>query len=101
MKKQEFVDYIAEQRGITKKEASDYVSIVFDSLSELILDGEEVHVRGFGIFGTKERASRKSCDMFGKGNTSGEVMLDVPASRKIFFKPGINIKNAVIEKYKK
>ncbi len=101
MKRQEFVDYIAEKKGLTKKEAAEYVEVVFGSLSELILDGEDVHVRGFGVFGTKDRAPRKSCDMFGKDNTSGKKMVDVPASRKIYFKPGINIRNAVLEKYKK
>lgn len=101
MKKQDFVDYIAKNKGLTKKEAAEYVAVVFDTLSELVLNGEEVHVRGFGIFGTKERASRKSCDVFGKDNSKGKEMIDVPASRKIFFKPGIILKNAIIEKYKK
>lgn len=101
MKKQDFVDYIAETRGLSKKDAAECVENVFDSLTELVLAGEEIHVRGFGVFGTKERAPRKSCDMFGKDNTAGKTMLDVPASRKIFFKPGIILKNAVIEKYKK
>jgi|GEM_PF-1322571 len=101
MNKQDFVDYIVDKKGVSRKDAQEYVSVVFDSLSEIILDGGEVHVRGFGIFGTKARASRKSCDMFGKNNTAGKKMVEVPASRKIFFKPGVNLKTAIIEKYKK
>ncbi len=98
MKRQEFIDYIAEKQNMTKVDAAKSIDVVFDSLKELILDGEEINVRGFGIFGTKERASRKSVDAFSSDKTN---MIEVPASRKVFFKPGPILKNAVIEKYKK
>lgn len=62
MNKPEFVDYVAEELGTTKKDTKVYVDAIFDSIAALLDQGEEVNFNGFGKFTMEnvEAATRRN-----------------------------------------
>ena len=58
MTKAEFVDKLAEKGEITKKLASDTIDLVFSSVSEVLVAGEEISIPGFGKFSVATRKAR-------------------------------------------
>ena len=58
MTKAEFVDKLAEKGEITKKLASDTIDLVFSSISEVLVAGEEISIPGFGKFSVATRKAR-------------------------------------------
>jgi nucleoid DNA-binding protein len=53
----EFLRSIQRAKSLTKKDASELVTIVFESLADCASQGK-VHVPGFGVFETKEHRAR-------------------------------------------
>jgi nucleoid DNA-binding protein len=100
MKKKDLVAYIADKSGFTKKDSELMLDCIFDSIAELVADGKEVQVNGFGAFGIKDRAARKSIDIMGVKNDSPRSMIDVPAAKKVYFRVGSTLKRKVDEAYK-
>ena len=78
-------------RGIPLRDASACVDAVFDTLAESLSRGERVELRGFGSFFVKDVKARKST-LAANGN--------VPAHRKIVFRPAQKLKLAVWNKVK-
>jgi DNA-binding protein HU-beta len=58
MTKSEFVDKLAEKGEITKKLASDTIDLVFSSVSDVLVAGEEIAIPGFGKFSVVTRKAR-------------------------------------------
>ena len=58
MTKRELSKNIAEKYDINQNAAAHIVEDVFNMISDSIAAGERVSIGGFGIFDTKERASR-------------------------------------------
>jgi nucleoid DNA-binding protein len=58
MTKSEFVDKLAEKGEITKKLASDTIDLVFSSISDGLVAGEEISIPGFGKFSVVTRKAR-------------------------------------------
>jgi len=44
--------------GVYQKDASKIVNIFFNTISNAILKNDRVELRGFGVFGSKERDAR-------------------------------------------
>lgn len=80
MNKQEFVFYVAEKNDITKTAAKEYVDMVFDTLGEVLVNGENVKIVGFGNFEQRERSART-----GRNPQTGESM-PIPASKNVGLK---------------
>ena len=60
MTKAEFVDRLAQDRRIgSKKEASDAVEAVLDTVSDALARGDSVNFTGFGKFSVTERGPRQ------------------------------------------
>lgn len=60
MKKQDLVDAVLESTGIdVKKDATDAVEAVFETIKKSLSRGEEVAVAGFGAFRVTKRAARE------------------------------------------
>jgi DNA-binding protein HU-beta len=90
--KQELIKAVAVKAEISKKEAGLAVSAVFDTITEELAKGEKVQIIGFGTFETRERAART-----GRNPQTGEE-LKIAATRVAKWKPGQNVKKAVIGK---
>ncbi len=67
--------------------------VLFETLSSVIIHnlsgGEDVSLPGFGKFSVKETAARK-----GRNPATGEE-IEIPAGRKVVFKPSQGLKEAL------
>ena len=89
MNKTELVNAIAEEAGLSKKDAEKAVKAFVDVTTAELKKGEKVQLVGFGTFEVSERAARE-----GRNPQSGEVM-KIAASKAPKFKAGKALKDAV------
>jgi integration host factor subunit beta len=90
MTKSELVDKLVESNGIlTRKESEVIVSLVFDSMSEALKEGEKVEIRGFGSFTIRDRDAREA-----RNPKSGELV-KIPSKKTPFFKTGKDLRERV------
>jgi len=54
MNKSEFINSLAERRDITIFQAQQIVGTVFESMSEALISGDRIEIRGFGSFCLRE-----------------------------------------------
>ena len=78
--KAELAEAVAEAEGITVVRSKAIVDTVFSALLDLLADGEEVQVRGFGTFRLVTSDDRQ-----GRNPRTGEK-IDIPGRTKIHFK---------------
>ena len=89
MTKTDLIAKVAEQTGLTKKDAEMAVSSVLGTITNELAKGEKVSLTGFGTFEVKERAER-----MGHNPQTGEAM-PIAASKAPVFKAGTALKAAV------
>ena len=89
MTKQEFVDQVAAQSNLGKKEAGDAVDAVLNVIQETLSRGGDVNFTGFGKFTVADRGARQ-----GVNPQTGE-RIQIAASRVPRFSAGSALKNAV------
>ena len=82
MNKAELVAAMAEQAGLSKKDAEAALKAFTDVVSDELKNGGKVQLVGFGTFEVSERAARE-----GRNPQSGEVM-KIAASKAPKFKAG-------------
>lgn len=87
--KQDLVNLVSEETGLTKKDASSAVEAVFNSIQDTLAKGDKVQLIGFGNFEVRSRAARK-----GRNPQTGEE-IEIAASKIPAFKPGKALKDAV------
>ena len=90
MKKDDLVEVVMKVASIeTKKQATDAVEAVFDTIVKTLGRGEEVAITGFGSFRGAKRAAR-----MGVNPKTGE-RIQIAASTKPKFRAGKLLKEAV------
>lgn len=89
MNKSELIDILAEQAKITRKRAEAVVNLIFDSMTETLVKGERIEIRGFGSFTAKDYDSYT-----GRNPRTGET-IQVAPKRLPFFKVGKELKERV------
>lgn len=82
MTKADIVRILAEQVGLTRREAAQALAVVLDGVVESIRAGEKVELRGFGSFRTRRRQARQ-----GRNPRTG-AKVKVDAKVVPYFKPG-------------
>lgn len=82
MNKVELTAAIAEETGLSKKDADAAVKAFIDVVTEELKKGGKVQLVGFGTFEVSERAARE-----GRNPQTGESM-QIPASKAPKFKAG-------------
>ncbi|KRN54378.1 HU family DNA-binding protein [Carnobacterium divergens] len=87
--KAELIESVATSTGLTKKDATAAVDVVFETIQSTLSAGEKVQLIGFGNFEVRERAARK-----GRNPQTGEE-IQIAASKVPAFKPGKALKDAV------
>ena len=80
--KKEITDSIAGRLGIHKSIAAQTVQMFLDDVVEHLGDGHRLELRDFGVFTTHEYAPRVA------HNPKTGEKVQVPASRRVRFKPG-------------
>ena len=89
MNKQELVANVAEQAGLTKKDAEKAVNAVFETVKNALAEGDKIQLIGFGTFEVKDRKARK-----GRNPQTGDE-IEIAASRMPVFKAGKALKDSV------
>jgi DNA-binding protein HU-beta len=87
--KQEFVDLVAEESKLTKRDAGAAVDAVLEVVKKSLATGKDVTFTGFGKFSVAHRAART-----GVNPRTGE-RLSIAASKVPKFTPGSSLKQAV------
>ena len=74
---------------LTKKSMAEYVDVIFDTIAETMVAGDDVKIANFGNFSVVERAERA-----GHNPATGESMI-IPATKAPKFKASSVLKAAV------
>ena len=89
MNKTELVAAVAEQAGLSKKDAEAAVKAFTDVVAEALKAGDKIQLVGFGTFEVSERAARE-----GRNPRTGETMT-IEASKTPKFKAGKALQDLV------
>jgi len=89
MNKTELIAAVAENAGLSKKDAEKALKAFVDVVADELKKGEKVQLVGFGTFETSERAERE-----GRNPQTGETM-KIKACKAPKFKAGKALKDAV------
>lgn len=89
MNKTELIAAVAENAGISKKDAEKALKAFTDVVAKELVNGEKVQLVGFGTFEVSERAARE-----GRNPKTGEKM-PIAASKTPKFKAGKALKDMV------
>jgi len=82
MNKSELVQIMADRAKITRKRAEAVVNLIFNSMTEALVQGDRIEIRGFGSFTTKSYEAYT-----GRNPRTGET-IHVPPKKLPFFKVG-------------
>ena len=89
MNKTELIAAVAEQSGLSKKDAEKAVKAFTDAVAEELAKGGKVQLVGFGTFEVSKRAARE-----GRNPQTGKEMV-IPASKAPKFKAGKALKDMI------
>ena len=62
LNKKDLVEIVSEEGHLSKKDARIAVDLVFDSIEESLLNGQEVNITNFGVFTPTKRMERIGTD---------------------------------------
>lgn len=86
MTKAELAAMVAKKTGTDLEKAKSAVEAMIEAISETIISGESIYLRGFGTFSRKKRAAKK-----GRLIKEGK-QVDIPEHFVPNFKPGKKFK---------
>ena len=89
MTKAEFIDQVADRAGLSKKDASEAVDAVLETIEGALKRGSDVVFSGFGKFSVSDRAARE-----GRNPATGEK-IKIAATKVPKFSAGAALKKAV------
>lgn len=81
MTKADIVERVYQKLGFSKKEASELVELVFNSLKSTLQEGEKVKISGFGNFIVRDKNER-----IGRNPQTGD-QIKISARRVLTFRP--------------
>ena len=89
MTKSDLINVVAEKAKITEVKAESIVNTLFECMTETLVSGGRIEIRGFGSFTVKEYAGYD-----GRNPRSGELVIVKP-KKLPFFKVGKELKETV------
>lgn len=89
MKKNELIDAMSKEAGLSKKDAAAALDAFLKTLSDDLKRGNKTQLTGFGTFVTSVRKERQ-----GKNPRTGQVTT-IPSSKTVKFKAGKQLKEQV------
>jgi DNA-binding protein HU-beta len=87
LNRNDLVATVADETGLSRKDAAKAVDGVFDAITSALKSGDEVRLVGFGTFTVAERAASE-----GRNPRTGEP-IQIAASRVPKFKAGKGLKD--------
>ncbi len=89
MTRDDLIGKVAEQAGMTKKQAGIALNSFLDGITEALQAGEKLSFIGFGTFSVSERKARTGI------NPKTRETIQIPASKVPVFKAGSKLKQAL------
>jgi len=90
MNRSDLFDALAERYPhLTAADAEAAVKILLEAMTETLVSGQRIEIRGFGSFAVNERSARQA-----RNPRTGEQVV-VPPKRVAHFKPGKALREAV------
>lgn len=88
--KKDMEDSLAQSvEGLSRKQAEDCVTHVFNFMADCLRDGKEVRIPGFGVLAVKDKPAR-----LGRNPTTGAT-IEISARRNVRFSPAKGLKDRV------
>ena len=87
--KSDIVEDLNNEIGLNKREAKELVDLLFDDIKNLLSEGHEVKLSGFGNFQLRDKSPRP-----GRNPRTGEDV-EISARRVVTFKSGQKLKESV------
>ena len=90
--KKDVVERTAEKAGLEVKEAAIVVNAIFETLREMMIEGElesRIEIRNFGVFEVKRTAAKPKA----RNPKKPDQVIYIPPRRKTLFRPGKLIKS--------
>lgn len=92
MTKDELAAEVASRTGVSRKVAKTVLSALLETVTEQLCRGENIYLRGFGCFETREGKRRRARD------PQGEGLIEIPPRIKPVFRPYNDLRDVVQEK---
>ncbi|PIU58289.1 MAG: integration host factor subunit alpha [Deltaproteobacteria bacterium CG07_land_8_20_14_0_80_38_7] len=92
MTKADIIEQIYEKVGFSKKESSEIVELIFDSIKDTLKRGEKIKISGFGNFVVRQKRPR-----VGRNPQTGQE-IEITARRVLTFKPSQVLKTQLNNK---
>jgi len=90
MNKSELIEQLSIKKDISNKRAEEIVNLIFDSMTDAMVDGERIEIRGLGSFVIKDYGTYT-----GRNPKTGE-QITVSPKKLPFFKVGKELKERVL-----
>ena len=87
--KSDIVEDLNNEIGLNKREAKELVDLLFNEIKNLLSEGQEVKLSGFGNFQLRNKSPRP-----GRNPRTGEDV-EISARRVVTFKSGQKLKESV------
>ena len=87
--KSDIVEDLNNEIGLNKREAKELIDLLFNDIKNLLSEGHEVKLSGFGNFQLRDKSSRP-----GRNPRTGEDV-EISARRVVTFKSGQKLKESV------
>jgi integration host factor subunit beta len=91
MNKSELIEALAVKKGLTYKKAEEIINTIFEAMTNALLTGNRIEIRGFGSFVVKEYQPYT-----GRNPKTGES-ISVKSKKLPFFKVGKELKEKVTD----
>ena len=88
--KRDLIRQVSECTGTARGLAQDATDALFHHMRELLIEGHRIEVRGFGVLLVKDAQAKPDA----RNPKTGEHVY-VPARRRVHFKPGKQLKEAL------
>jgi integration host factor subunit beta len=85
----QLVETLAKKENLTLKAAESIINIIFDAMTEALIRGDRVEIRGFGSFMVKDY------DGYRGHNPRTGASIEVAPKKLPFFKVGKDLKEMV------
>lgn len=89
MNKSDMITILAEKKNVTVKVSEEIINTIFNSMTDTMIAGGKIEIRGFGSFVIKEYAGYS-----GRNPKSG-LAVEVKPKKSPFFKVGKELKERV------
>lgn len=89
--KADLVESVFEKVGFSKKESSELVELVFETIKKTLEKGEKIKVSGFGKFEVRQKNPRR-----GRNPQTGSE-IEITARRVLTFKPSQRLKQELAQ----